>query len=108
MGEVADDIGKGFSDVYKDVIEGSKQIGEYLGYGTTSDKTKRGVKKRKIQSQESAESAARRARGPNLDDAQREQVEVDRLRRRRGVLGNIYGGANVSAPSVGTKTLLGS
>jgi hypothetical protein len=112
MGEYADDIGEAFSDIgnwiedeiWEPVLEGSKQIGEYLGYGTESKKTKRA--KRQVQAQR--ESAERRARGPNLDEAQRTQVEADRLRRRRGVLANIYAGPNAASPNVGTKVLLGS
>lgn len=112
MGGFLDDVGDAFGDVgnwfedeiWEPVIEGSKQIGEYLGYGTDSKKTKRG--KRQVQARQ--ESEARRARGPDLDEAQRTQVESDRLRRRRGVLSNIYGGAGASAPNVGVKTLLGS
>lgn len=100
MGGVVDEV----SDFVGDVFEGSKQIGEVLGYGTTSKKTKRA----KRAAQERQESAERRARGPNLDAAQRTQAEADRVRRRRGVLANIYGGANASTPNVGTKTLLGS
>lgn len=98
MGEVA--------DVFDDVIEGSKQIGEAIGFGGAVESKR--TKRVKRTAQERQESAERRARGPNLDDAQRNQVESDRIRRRRGVLANIYGGANASAPTVGTKTLLGS
>lgn len=45
---------------------------------------------------------------PTIDDAVKSRQDQDRLRRRRGVLANIYGGAGASAPSVGVKTLLGS
>lgn len=34
--------------------------------------------------------------------------QADRLKRRKGVLANIYGGGKSSSASVGTKTLLGS
>jgi hypothetical protein len=44
---------------------------------------------------------------PSIDDAQKNRQEQDRLRRRKGVLANIYGGAGSAAPSVGQKTLLG-
>ncbi len=44
---------------------------------------------------------------PTIDDAVRSRQEQDLRRRRRGVLANIYGGANASRPTVGTTTLLG-
>lgn len=47
-------------------------------------------------------------RAPTLDDASMRQQESDRLRRRRGVLANVFGGGTNAAPTVATKTLLGS
>lgn len=45
---------------------------------------------------------------PTIDEAQRNRQDQDRLRRRRGVLANIYGGGSGSAaPSVGKATLGG-
>jgi len=45
---------------------------------------------------------------PTIDEANKNRDITDRLRRRRGVLANIFGGATASsAPAVGTKTLLG-
>lgn len=44
---------------------------------------------------------------PTIDDAVRSRQDQDRLRRRRGVLANIYGGAGGGKPTVGTATLLG-
>lgn len=40
---VIKDIGHGLGDFYQDALEGSRQIGETLGYGTTSKKTKRRI-----------------------------------------------------------------
>lgn len=45
---------------------------------------------------------------PTTDDALKNQQESDRIRKRRGVLANIFAGSNAAAPTVGTKTLLGS
>lgn len=102
MGEVADDLGEGTSNLFKDVVEGSKQIGEAIGYGgaVESKQTKR--RRRAVL------EASRPRRPANIDDARTRQIESDRLRQRRGVLANIVGGANPSAATVGTKTLLGS
>lgn len=46
---------------------------------------------------------------PTIDEAAKNRDDLDMIRRRRGVLSNIYGGADTSgtAPTVGTKTLLG-
>ncbi len=45
---------------------------------------------------------------PNIDEAMKNRDELDRVRRRRGVLANIFGGATSSgAPSVAVKRLLG-
>lgn len=92
-------------ETWDDVIEGSKQIGEKIGYGdyTKSDKTEQKVRKARA-----AAAANRPRRAPSLDDARAGQLESDRQRRRKGVLANIYGGASGAAPTVGAKTLLGS
>lgn len=46
---------------------------------------------------------------PTVDQAQQNRDQQDRLRRRRGVLANIFGGGQSSAASsgAGTKSLLG-
>ncbi len=44
---------------------------------------------------------------PTIDMAAQNQAAVDRIRMRRGVLSNIYGGASNATPSVGTKSLMG-
>lgn len=44
---------------------------------------------------------------PTIDMAAQNQAAADRIRMRRGVLQNIYGGSSGSAPSVATKTLMG-
>jgi hypothetical protein len=45
---------------------------------------------------------------PTIDDAAANRSEIDRIRRRRGVLSNIFGGASSSgSPSVAVKRLLG-
>lgn len=44
---------------------------------------------------------------PTIDMAAANQAAVDRIRMRRGVLQNIYGGSGGAAPSVGTKSLMG-
>lgn len=44
---------------------------------------------------------------PTIDDATKNRQEQDRLRRRRGVLANLYGGASSQSSGAGTKTLLG-
>ena len=43
---------------------------------------------------------------PTIDDAKIQQQESDRIRKRRGVLANVFAG-NSAAPSVGTKSLMG-
>jgi hypothetical protein len=46
---------------------------------------------------------------PTIDDARVQRQESDRIRRRKGALANIFGGASASAtPAVGTKVLLGT
>lgn len=103
MGEVADDIGKAAGDLWKDVLEGSKQIGEAIGYGgvVESERTKR--------QRRAAFEASRPRRPASIDQARTRQLESDRLRRRQGVLANIFGGASGgNGVTVGTKTLLGS
>jgi hypothetical protein len=45
---------------------------------------------------------------PTIDQAKQYQQETDRIRRRRGVFANIFGGSSGSAASVGTRALLGS
>lgn len=92
-------------EVWDSFEEGSKKIGEVLGYSDAgispeSDSTKR---KRKA-----AMEAARPRRPATLDDARSAQIESDRLRRRQGVLANIYAGNTPSTPTVGAKQLLGS
>jgi hypothetical protein len=46
---------------------------------------------------------------PTIDDAAKNQGEVDRIKRRRGVLANVFGGARAAAasPTVAVKKLLG-
>ena len=44
---------------------------------------------------------------PTVDTAAQNRAAIDRIRMRRGVLANIYGGASNSSPSVGTKSLMG-
>lgn len=46
---------------------------------------------------------------PNADDAAMQTQDLDRIRRRQGVLANIFAGSSTSAnaPSVGQKTLTG-
>lgn len=107
MGEVADDVGKGFSDLWDDVIEGSKQIGEKIGWGKAHGPSKR--TRRDVAAQRRAAFEASRPRRPaTIDDARARQLETDRLARRRGVLANVYGGARAESPSVAVKQLLGS
>lgn len=43
---------------------------------------------------------------PTIDDAKIQQQESDRIRKRKGLLANVFAG-NTSAPSVGTKSLMG-
>lgn len=45
---------------------------------------------------------------PTTDEAAMQTQDLDRIRRRQGVLANIYGGSGSSTPTVGQKTLLGS
>lgn len=46
---------------------------------------------------------------PTIDEAAKNRDALDRLRRRRGVMANIFGGGDsgASSPTVGTKALLG-
>jgi hypothetical protein len=44
---------------------------------------------------------------PTIDDAKIQRQESDRIRKRRGVLANVFAGSGASAPMVGTKTLMG-
>jgi len=52
----------------------------------------------------------KRASGvPTIDQARVNQIESDRIRKRRGSLANVFGGGQAStAPTVATKTLLGT
>lgn len=90
-------------EVWDDVIEGSKQIGEKIGLSSYSGDSKNTKRKRRA-----ALEAMKPRRAPNIDDASMRQQETDRLQRRRGVLANIYGGNNAAAPTVAVKQLLGS
>lgn len=47
---------------------------------------------------------------PTIDDAASNRDELDQIKRRRGVLSNIFAGGDsgAAAPTVGTKTLLGA
>lgn len=46
---------------------------------------------------------------PTIDAAKQNQQESDRIRRRRGVFANIFGGASsASGPAVGTRVLMGA
>lgn len=63
--------------------------------------------KRKAEGGGDRSATASTASVPTMDDARRSQSEADRVRRRRGVLANIFGGASNAQPSVGTKQLLG-
>lgn len=44
---------------------------------------------------------------PTIDEARQNQDEFDRLRRRRGVLSNIFTSGSGGSATVGTKSLLG-
>lgn len=56
-----------------------------------------------------AQYAIDQLKAPSLDTATNaSRQEQDRLRRRRGILANLYGGTSSSAPTVGVKSLLGS
>jgi len=44
---------------------------------------------------------------PTIDEAAKDQQALDRIRRRRGVLANIYAGNTSSTPQVGNTTLGG-
>jgi hypothetical protein len=44
---------------------------------------------------------------PTIDTARENQQESDRIRRRKGVFANIFGGARASSPTVGTAALTG-
>jgi len=45
---------------------------------------------------------------PQIDEAARNRQQLDRIKRRRGVLANLYGGQSNSAPAIATPQLLGS
>lgn len=95
-------------EVWDVAKEGSRAIGEAIGLSGIAGETESTRRKRRRQREE-AERALRVRTAPNIDDASIRQQESDRLRRRRGVLANIFGGAGGGvAPSVATKTLLGS
>lgn len=90
-------------ELWDDVIEGSKQIGEAIGLGGLSGDSKKTKRRRR-----NAMEAAKPRRAPNIDDASIRQQETDRLSRRRGVLANIWGGATGAQPTVATKQVLGA
>lgn len=46
-------------------------------------------------------------KAPQIDDARSNREEFDRIRRRRGVLANLFGGASNSTPTTGGAELLG-
>lgn len=45
---------------------------------------------------------------PTIDTAAKNIQESDRIRRRKGVLATVFGGASATAPTTASKTLLGS
>lgn len=45
---------------------------------------------------------------PTIDEAKQFQQETDRIRRRRGVFANMFGGSSAGSPAVGTRVLMGS
>jgi hypothetical protein len=44
---------------------------------------------------------------PTIDDGRLQRQESDRLRKRRGILANVFAGSGAGSPMVGTKTLMG-
>lgn len=44
---------------------------------------------------------------PSIDETKQAQQTADRIRLRKGVLANIYGGGTGGTPTIGTKALLG-
>jgi hypothetical protein len=44
---------------------------------------------------------------PTIDDARMQRQATDGIRRRRGVIANIFGGGQASAPAIGTRALMG-
>lgn len=78
------------------------EAGDVLMGGASKAIKASGVKVPKAQ-------APRMPGAPTVDTAQQGQQIADRIRMRRGVLQNIYGGGSGgSAPAVATKQLLGS
>jgi len=89
-------------EVWDSFEEGSKRIGEFFGGSSITGESEHTKRRRRR-----AMEAARPRKPATIDDAMMRQIESDRLRRRQGVLANIFGGRNPSTPLVGTKTLLG-
>jgi hypothetical protein len=87
-----DEIKKPFKKLFRSFKKGSKAIARAFGFGALFD-----------QRPPSIDIPA----APTLDEARRSTDELDRIRRRRGVLSNIFGGAVGGTPTVGTTTLLG-
>lgn len=104
VGDVFSYVGRGIGSIGSSMVEGSKKIGEALGYSKAGITPESGSTKRK---RAAAFEANRPRRPANIDDAANAQMESDRLDRRRGVLANVYGGSNPTTPTVGVKTLLG-
>lgn len=63
---------------------------------------------RKDQERQWKDMAKQNRAPPTIDDAAMQERERDRLRKRRGLLANIYGGASNSQPTVAKKQLTGS
>lgn len=82
-----------------DLAKAYKQV---TGIGTLQQVTDKGLGEHQLMPLGPPGSA------PTIDQAAQNLQESDRIRRRRGVLANIYGGgSDGSSASVGTKQLLG-
>jgi hypothetical protein len=45
---------------------------------------------------------------PTIDDARQNRQESDRIRKRRGILANVYAGSTAAPATTGTRSLMGA
>lgn len=93
------------SDAWKVLKKGTVKVASAFGDVTGIDILEKGARKGLNMPKQTPKPPGI----PTLDTAAQNQQVTDRIRMRRGVLQNLYGGtSSAGTPAVATKTLLGS